>query len=175
MMYMEVSIQKEGLRLKSKQAVFMINPTTKTAGSNAVVFLSDKDIGPTDEETVVLSGAGEYEIGGVKITGIRSGEQVVYSFLLDGVDVLVGRIAPLEKLQNKLKEYDVVVLNTDDTNIKDAAFATGIATSVLMAYGSEAKALVDTMSKESAQTLNKFSATKDKLPQEMQTILLANS
>ena len=171
---MEVSIQKDGLRLKSKLALFGINPTTKVPGMNAVAFLSEKDSTQVNEG-VILSGPGEYEIGGVKISGIRSGENTVYDFILDGVSVLVGRILPLEKLQNKVKEADIVILVADDPTIKDVAFATSIATSVLMVYGPEAKTLIEAMSKDTTQTMNKFSSTKDKLPQEMQTILLAAS
>ncbi len=169
---MEISIQKDGLRLKSKQATFLVNPTDKTSGVNAVAFLTEKDSRETSDDTVALFGPGEYEIGGVKITGIRFGENVVYSFLLDGVDVLVGRINPLEKLQNKLKEYEVVVLTADDATVRDAAFVTGLATNVLLAYGTEAKVLIDSLGKENGLTMNKFSGTKDKLPPEMQTIFI---
>lgn len=173
MVYMDVAIlPKNVLRLKSKQATFLINPSDKAAGINASVYLQTPSVIPEEEDTVSLYGPGEYEIGGVKISGIQSGKGVVYSFLLDGVDVLVGRVASLEKLQNKLKEYSVVVLDTDDETPADAAFVTGLATNVLLAYGPKAKMLIDGIGKDTAQTANKFSASKDKLPQEMQTVLL---
>jgi hypothetical protein len=175
MVYMEVSIlPKNILRLKSKQATFLINPADKIQGANAAIYLLPTEVVSEDEATVILDGPGEYEIGGVKLSGMRVGESVVYSLSLDGVEVMVGDIPPLEKLQHKVKEHDMVILCTDTTSPTSAAFSTGLATSYLLCFGANGKALIDSFGKENATTTNKLSVTKDKLPPELQTVLLAD-
>jgi len=73
------------------------------------------------EEEVVLNGAGEYEIGGVKIIGLRNEKSVLYSMNIDGIEVVLGSIALLSAMQHKLKEHNVVVVNCDET--ADALFS----------------------------------------------------
>ena len=170
---MEVSIlPKNILRIKSKQATFLVDATEKLTGINAMLSLQTLTSDLEEEGVVIIDGPGDFEIGGVKISGLRSNTEIVYSLVLDGVDLMLGTVAALEKIQHKVKEHALVVLKADENSPLDAAFVTGLATNVLVAYGPKGKTLIDSFGKENPQTLNKYSVTKDKLPLEVQTILL---
>jgi hypothetical protein len=176
MEFMDVSVLPgDALKIKGKQALFFINSSEKVSDANAVVFLTNDHAQPDDEAVVVIDGPGDYEIGGVKLSGIRSGDDIVYSFIFDGINIMIGKIAPIEKIQHKVKEHDAVIIAPDETSPTNASFITGLATNYLVAVGSNGKKLVDSFGGENPVTTNKLSLTKDKLPQEMQTVLLASS
>jgi hypothetical protein len=173
MITMDVTVLPgDAIRLKTKQALFLINPQDKMTDANATVFLTQDHALPDDENIVVIDGPGDFEIGGVKLSGIRSGSDMVYSLILDGIEVMIGKIAPIEKIQHKVKEHDAVIVTSDDMTATNAAFITGLATAYLVAVGQKGKTLLDSFGKE-PQTMNKLTISKDKLPTEMQTILLA--
>ncbi len=69
----------------------------------------------------------------------------------------------------------MVVVSADDLAQTDAAFITGLATSILVAYGSNGKTVIGSIGKGEPQVMNKVVVSKDKLPVEMQTILLASN
>jgi len=172
MRYMEIAfLPKSVLRLKGKTATFAINPHS-TVAANAVLML-EPGAQNDSEETVVLNGAGEYEIGGVKITGLRNEKSVLYSMNIDGLEIVVGSIALLSALQHKLKEHNVVVVNCDET--ADASFLTSLAINAVLFCGENAPAVAQGFEKEKLQKANKYSASLGKLPAEMETILLAPS
>ncbi|MBI3887695.1 hypothetical protein HY310_01355 [Candidatus Microgenomates bacterium] len=69
---MEIALlSPSSLRIKSKQATLCVDQSDKaTYDADLLVSKSFADVTPNDE-TVILSGPGEYEIGGSKITGLR--------------------------------------------------------------------------------------------------------
>ncbi len=167
---MEIAlVQKSALRIKGKTATFVVNPETSVA-ANATLLL-DPSSEYTSDESVVLSGAGEYEIGGIKITGTRNEKSVLYSMNIEGVDIVVGTISLLSAMQHKLKEYNVVVVDCGE--VVDASFLTSLAINAVVFYGANAQAVAEGFEKEKLQTMNKYSASLGKLPVEMETILLA--
>lgn len=176
MVDMEISVLPGNIiKLKTKLASFLINPTEKVSDASGAIFFSTDHKLQSAENVVVIDGPGDFEIGGVKFSGISSGSEVVYSFLLDGVDVMIGKIESLDKIQHKVKEHDAVIVCTDGTPPGASAFVTGLATSYVMAVGNDGKALIDSFGKENPQELNKITITKDKLPTEMETIILTDS
>lgn len=167
---MEIALlQKSALRIKGKTASFAINPQGSVT-TNAVLLLTP-GMEFSTEEIVVLNGAGEYEIGGVKITGLRNEKSVLYSMHIDGMDVVVGSIALLSALQHKLKEHNIVIVNCDE--ITDASFLTSLAVNAVLFYGEKSTEVAQAFEKEKLQTMNKYAATLGKLPAEMETVLLA--
>src|SRR5664279_1566955 len=106
---MEIAlVQKTALRIKGKQASFVVNPVD-TASANAALILDETIPEINTEETVILRGPGDYEIGGVKITGIRGEKGVVYSLTVDGIAIVVGKIDTLSAMQQKLKDHNIVL------------------------------------------------------------------
>jgi len=167
--YMEIALaQKSALRIKGKTATFVVNPQVSVAANAVLLFTPGAEF--SSEEAVVLNGAGEYEIGGVKITGSRNEKSVLYSMQIDGMDIVVGSIALLSALQHKLKEYNIVVVDCDE--IADASFLTSLAVNAVVFYGDRAEEVAQNFEKEKLQKMNKYSASLGKLPAEMETILL---
>ena len=166
---MEIALlPKSALRLRGKAATFAFNPQTTVAANAILMFNPGAE--NSSEESVVLNGAGEYEIGGVKITGLRNEKSVLYSMNVDGLEIVVGSIALLSQLQHKLKEHNIVVVNCDE--ITDASFLTSLAVNAVLFCGENASVVAQGFEKEKLQTTNKYNASLGKLPAEMETILL---
>jgi hypothetical protein len=123
------------------------------------------------DETVTLKGAGEYEIGGVKITGLRNEKSVLYSMQIDGMEVVASPIGLLSAMQHKLKEYNMVVVSCDE--VTDASFLTSLAINAVLFYGDKAQEVAQAFEKEKLQNMTKYSASLGKLPAEMETVLLS--
>jgi hypothetical protein len=170
MRYMEIALlTKSGLRIKGKQASLAIDPVDK-ATYEAVLLLSKTPDEVVNTDTILITGAGEYEIGGIKVSGMRSESDLLYSITVDGVEVLVGKLDVLEKMQHKLKEHKIVVVNC--TTEAGASFITSLAENVVMFYGEKANEISASFGKENVKPMNKYSSTKDKLPTEVETVLL---
>lgn len=167
---MEIALlPKSVLRIKGKSAIFVVNPQSEIA-ANAILLLNP-DAEFSSEESVVLNGAGEYEIGGVKITGIRNEKSVLYSMQIDGMEIVTGTIALLSAMQHKLKEHNIVIVCCDE--VADASFLTSLAVNAVLFYGEQAAVVAEGFEKEKLQKTNKYSASLGKLPIEMETILLS--
>ena len=169
-MYMEIAIlPKSGIRIKGKQATIAIDPTDKTV-YQAVLLISKTPDEVTKQDSILITGAGEYEVGGVKITCMRSESDLLYSITVDGVEVLAGSLDVLEKMQHKLKEHNIVVVNCAAEG--SASFVTSLTGNMVMFYGDRAKEISASFGKENVKEMSKYSSTKDKLPAEVETVLL---
>ncbi len=171
MSYMEIAlVNKSALRIKGKNATFVINPEDVTS-ANAVLLLDDGSKGIKNDETVLIHGAGEYEIGGVKITGTRHEKNVLYSLSIDSIDIVVGKIETLAAMQHKLKEHNIVVgLCNEPVN---ASFLTSLAVNVVIFYGEKALESAQGFEKDNLKQMNKYTAAPGKLPTEVETVLLS--
>lgn len=171
MMYMEIALlTKSGLRIKGKQATIAIDPIDKTAYEAILLLSRTPEEVTKQEDAIVVTGAGEYEVGGIKIGCMRADSDLVYSITVDGVEVLVGKLDVLEKMQHKLKEHQIVVVNCIAEG--SASFITSLAENVVMFYGEKAKEISASFGKENVKEMAKYSSTKDKLPTEAETVLL---
>lgn len=169
--YMEIALlTKSGLRIKGKQASIAIDPQDKSTYEAVLILSKTPEEVSKQEDTIIITGAGEYEIGGIKVNCLRSESDLVYSIIVDGVEVLVGKLDVLEKMQHKLKEHNIVVVNCAAQG--SASFITSLAENVVMFYGDQAKEIASSLGKENVQAVAKYSSTKDKLPTEVETILL---
>lgn len=169
---MEITLlPQNALRIKGKQTVLLINPTDASTPHQAALYFTSQVSGKASADSVTITGPGEYEIGGVKISGIKNKEGNVYSLNIEGIDMLVGDLGIVEKMQHKVKEHAIVLLQSASDS--DASFVNGLATNVVLLYGEKAKDVIQKFAKEGVQEVNKYQITRDKLPQEIQTILLA--
>lgn len=170
---MEISLlPKNAVKIKGKHSNLVINPATKT-DANAIIFLGINQTTVIEKELLVINGPGEYEVGGIKITGIKSGNDTIYSLHVDGIDILLGNQDTIEKIQNKLKEHQIVLLHTSAS--KDASFVTNFSPRVVLFYGEHAGETIKTINKDGATPITKYQVALEKLPAEMETILLAAS
>jgi hypothetical protein len=162
-------LPKSSLRIKGKNASFVVNPQSASSANAILSLIPGEEF--ASEESVVLNGAGEYEIGGVKITGMRNDKEVLYSMNLDGMEILIGTVTLFSAMQHKLKEHNVVVVNCEETT--DASFLTSLGVNAVLFYGENASVVAEGFEKEKLQKMNKYSASLGKLPSEMETVLLA--
>ena len=169
MRYMEIALlPKSVLRVKGKTASFVINPQTIVSANAVLLFEPGAE--NASVEAVIVNGAGEYEIGGVKITGLRNEQSVLYSMNIDGIEVVAGSISLLSAMQHKLKEHNVVIVDCNET--VDASFLTSLAINAVLFCGVKAEEVAAGFEKEKLQKTNKYNASLGKLPAEMETILL---
>jgi len=174
--YMEISLTgSNSLKIRGKHAAVYVNPQDKTANYNAAILLGNpaKSLLKIRDDVVIIDGPGEYEAGGIKITGIWSDNQTVYTISIDNLEVLLGDREALEKVYQKLKEHQIAIVYSGSPG--GAAFATSLATKALIFTGEHAREVVDSLAKEEKKELTKYVVTAEKLPVETETILLASS
>lgn len=164
---MEIAVISGGVRIKGKMATLSVASfQEKTA--QAVLALKKAVTIPAN--TLVFDGAGEYEIGGVKISTIRVETDLIHSVTVDGVTVLIGEIGPMEKVHTKFAEHDIVLLicNTE----VNPSFTSSLTTHATIFMGEKAKETCEKLGKANTIEANKYSAISGKFPEESQTIVL---
>lgn len=167
-----VLLAENGLKIKGKQSSLLLNSNDASVFS-AILSFDTNFSTPQKSPAVLINNPGEYEVGGIKITGLRSGGSggtTVFSLKIDGIEVLLGEIEAVEKIHQKLKEHNIVVLYVDKN--MDASFVTGLAVNCVLFYGEKASEVLKTFAKDNVQEMNKYQTTLEKIPSEMETILL---
>lgn len=172
---MEVALlDKTSLRIKSKHTNFVVDPLGKLSKTptDAVLILSDDsvDLSKVMDYRVVIKSPGEYEVGGIKISAIDMDGSTVYGLTIDNVDILLAKTSSVTKVSEKLKEYQIAIFNVDSEI--NQTVVTALESRVVILYGEKATDAAKALGKEDAQVLQKFSAAEDKLPEEMQVVLL---
>lgn len=172
---MEVALlDKTSLRIKSKHTNFVVDPLGKLSKTptDAVLILSGDsvDLSKVMDYRVVIKSPGEYEVGGIKISAIDMDGSTVYGLTIDNVDILLAKTSSVTKVSEKLKEYQIAIFNVDSEI--NQTVVTALGSRVVILYGEKATDAAKTLGKEDAQVLQKFSAAEDKLPEEMQVVLL---
>ncbi|MCL5435102.1 MAG: hypothetical protein M1405_01810 [Patescibacteria group bacterium] len=169
-----VLLDETSLRIKSKHTNFVIDPfgqLPKTPTDGVIILSADViDLSKVTDYRVVVKSPGEYEIGGVKISGIDVDGVTVYGLTIDNIDVLLAKASSVTKVSEKLKEYDIAIFNVD-AEINQTV-VTALEPRVVVLYGEKASEAAKALGKENAEKVQKFTAAKDKLPEEMQVILL---
>ncbi len=166
-----LALSDKSFRIKGKQTTLVINPMDKSAVFDAaVVFDIPQGVLKLKDETLTIDGPGEYEVGGLKITGLRLDEAIAYIFSVDDLRIILLDNRTLAKFHAKLPDVNLVVIMvvSDD----DLSNATNVAGSAVLYYGEKAEEVVTKFIKEGVSRTNKYSVTKDKLPTEVQQILL---
>jgi hypothetical protein len=172
---MEIALLSKGtLRIKEKNAMLVVDPHEKEqVGANGIILLEYSSQTGLNDESVILNGPGEYEVAGIKISGTKKDRDTIYSLRIEGVEVLLGQLHALEKMQHKLQEHNVVIVQCSSEG--SPSFLTSLASNVIILYGERAAELVQSIGKGDVKTMSKYAVTLGKLPTEVETILLANS
>lgn len=165
---------QNSLRIKGKNASIVVNPDTKTDKTEAegVVVLADySDFSDAKIEgtRITIKGPGEYEVSGIKISALRVNGGMVAKLDVDNVKLLVGDGALLEKIQDKIEECQILVVNASQ-DFNNSALTT-LEPNVLIVYGVNNESVVKSLGKEAVKT-SKYSTTVEKLPQELEVVLL---
>lgn len=171
---MEISLlTNNSIRIKGKIGSLIVNPLIKATDANGYIFDNETtvDNSKLNPDAVRLKGPGEYEFGGFKVTGTKINGETVYTIRVDKIEILLGTRQYLEKEYSKLNEHHIVVLN--NTNVGDSSFVSSLATNVIIYYGEKAEENMNHFSKDGYKKETKYSVTFDKLPQEIEKVLLA--
>lgn len=169
-------VASNSIKIKGKKISIITDPmlvTTKT--SSEIVLLLEKIVNFSISEKIVdvkltISGAGEYEVAGTKITVLDFNGNLFYSMMIDNLDICVAKVSAMQAAKEKLKDYQVCILNADE--ILNQTLIGDLNPAVLCFYGEKAVENVKAFGKE-VQAVDKFSTSKEKLPQEMQVVLLS--
>lgn len=168
---MEIArLPKNSIRIKGKNATISVDPQEKIEANAALIFSILTESANTNAAEVIIDGPGEYETGGIKISATRYDGELVYSLNVDSVSVLIGKAAVLEKVHQKLKEANILIVKCDD--ISETTSLTSLVTNVIMFYGEKATEVGKAYGSENVKHLPKYSSTIDKLPAEVETIIL---
>lgn len=164
------------IRVKGKNASLIINPTKETNKTEASCVLNLKDDpnfsdSKIEGSRITITGAGEYEVGGIKIAVLDIGGKRIARLDVDYVKLLVGRGAAMEKVQEKVEDSDILIVNTDEKFNYSAI--TSLDPKIVLAYGPNANELEKALGKNNSEKTHKFSTAVAKLPSEMQFIHLA--
>ncbi len=174
MVLMEISyLATKSIRIKGKQGTFIVNPSGKSVPANCVFIVGTEVIDKTkiESETTIIKGPGEYEIAGVKISGVRVADQPSYRLTIDKLTVLVGSLSSLEKDHAKVLDSNIVILYADV--ILDASFITALEPKVVLFFGEKGEEVAKQFAKEKFRKEPKYQMTIDKLPVELESVLLA--
>lgn len=109
---MEVQrVSDTSLKIKSKNATFLIDPGSQT-NSEVLVFTQAPDNFAIYNNSLVISGPGEYEVSGVSIKGEAISGKTAYDFLEEGQKVLVVTASQLSDIK-EAEEYSAIVVIAD--------------------------------------------------------------
>jgi hypothetical protein len=164
---------KTSIKLKGKGASFVIDPSStmpKTAADAIVLSGShkDSDLSRVTDARIVIDGPGEFEAGGVKISGIKIPDGIIYRLLIDSVSVVVGR---MDKYKGDASlESQVAVVNAGD-DFNESAL-TSLDPKVVVLYGDSSNGNAKKLGAENVSFVSKVNITKDKLPDKMEVSVL---
>lgn len=184
---------KNSLWLIGKKEKVLIDPSGEVLeqskfGGRVVLYTSVAETAGFSGERVVVSGPGEYEIGGVEVWGTNGGEgRVVYLVTVDGVKIVVlGSLteALSEKKIERIDEADVLVVSVE--NKKGVAAKTALewakkwGVNYVVPVGFETgdeniKNFLDEADEEGAEPVEGLKIDKDDLPEGMEVVLLCPS
>ncbi|MFA5749679.1 MAG: MBL fold metallo-hydrolase [Candidatus Shapirobacteria bacterium] len=178
--------------LKGKKENVLINPSEeeiKSSNNNSriVLFTSDEfdGIGYLNEK-ILISGPGEYEIGGVEINGFNGEDgNTIYKVIIDGVSLVV-----LGKLEHDLTPKRIEKIDSTDVLLapvmigKEASFKSvkewskkwGVNYLIPLFDNNESlKVFLDAADEEGLETIESLKIEKSDLPDGLEFKLLKKS
>ena len=165
---------ESSLKIKSKKTTLAIDPKTSIQKFDAdAILLTGKegDVNRITNYRVVINGAGEYEVSGLKIVGIESEDDLLFALISENVRMLVAKASSLKKISTeKIGDYQIITINTD-TDVSESVI-TAMEPNIVVLYGLKAKETAKALGKEGVSVSSKVSFSEDKLPEETEVMLL---
>lgn len=170
-----VYLGENSIRIKGKTASIIVDPSSSVGKTETdAIVLTDTVLSPglskIEGFRIIIKGPGEYEVRGVKLSASRVGEKLVLKADVDGVKVLLSDGLSIEKIHEKVEECDLAVINSE--NEYNYSILASLEPKALLVYGTKKEEVAKSLGKETGAAVNKYSATADKLPQEMEMIVL---
>lgn len=173
---MEVTLlTQDSIKIKGKNSSFVVDPTTQLrvkTQADAVIVLTkvlDYSLSKIEESRVVIQGPGEYEVGGVKITGARADSNFSYNFLIDGIDVFLTSVLAISKIKEP-RDYNMLIVQVN--SVIDESLIAAFSPNIVVLYGEKAEEVFNVLGANKKTKTSKLTLKKEQLPTEMEVILL---
>jgi len=173
---MEVTLlENQTLRIKGKKSSLVVDPKKGVAKqtADAILLLQKNDFDKTrvSDYRIIVKDPGEYEVGGIKLTGVGEGDSMFYSLNVDNLDMVLANTSTLSKFKEVITEPKIAILNADSE--VDAEDITAIEPRVVLLYGEHAKEAAKSLGKEGLPAVKKYTQAKESLSEETQIVWLA--
>lgn len=181
---MEIAmLAKNCIKIKGKKTSLVIDPfelSTKTETDGVLLFskIAIDDFKKISGQRLIIAAPGEYEVGGIKISGVRQKDDLFYAVHVDGLSILLALASTIERLKDTIDGHQVSLLYANTALEKSSVGV--LSSSVVAIYGDKTSESMQAFSKESSDdsakkaTVSKFSLTSDKLPSETEIMFLQN-
>lgn len=129
-----------------------------------------------EEYRIAIAEPGEYEVSSIKIRALSLNGGLLYKVFVDGVGMLIVEAKILNNVQKKesefadIGEYDLLVLYAN-ASVSDSVIAE-LEPKVVILYGDKVKDAATELGKNEASPSKKYSLTREKLPSEMEVVVL---
>ncbi len=171
-------LDKNSIKIKIKKVNFVIDPKQKMAKTSADAIITfnieDADLTRVTDYRVLIKGPGEYEVGGIKVIGTKLGDNLYYSFIINEVSVIMGKVKSLEQMLDKISEHNIAILNVDSKI--NPSIITTIEPKSLILYGDKVKEELPSLSKEllekKTEHSQKVSINEEKTQEEIELVVL---
>jgi hypothetical protein len=139
---MDIQIfDKDSLKIKSKKTTLAIDPRSSIQKfeADAIVLLDkNSDITRINDFRVIINAAGEYEVNGLKISGLVLDDVTIFTIISDNASTLLTKASSLEKVSaDKVGECKILIINADAD--LDQSRVTAMEPNVVILYGEKAK------------------------------------
>lgn len=171
---MDIAILGEDVvKIRSKNTSFVVDPVKSMVKVNAdaILLLNNNmhvDTTRVLDQRIIISGGGEYEVGGVKISGIKVLGGIVYSLFLDSCLVVLGKVSDISRLQDTTLSCEVALLLAD-SDLK--SIVAKLEPKIVLLYGDKKMEGARSLGKVGIEPVQKFT-TKGKLPEDMEVVVL---
>jgi hypothetical protein len=170
---MEVSKIENGIKLKSKSAIFSIHsqvPKTNSIADAILYFNKAETMQDQLNGALVIAGPGEYEIKSIKLTGLGNSDGFCYTGKIDGINILIAKASLLSKTKDMQQDCQIAIIDADILLLESIVAV--LNANILILYGTHAQESTKLLGKEIA-SVTKFVTTREKLPSEMEIVLLS--
>jgi hypothetical protein len=166
-------VEKNSIKIKGKKATFVVDPTKEMSKTpaDAIIFLNGEDkagVSKVADFRMIINGPGEYEVGGVKISGLKTSKGIIYRLSIDGVTAVLG--TAMDTKMEGFNACEVMVVNTD--NDFNESFVTALEPKMVVLYGDKRVESAKKLGAQSSSSVSKITITKDKLPEKTEIIVL---
>jgi L-ascorbate metabolism protein UlaG (beta-lactamase superfamily) len=177
---------KKSLLIKGKKESLLVNPENETKQVARIhLFSETKNIMTETDKAVVIAGPGEYEVGGIEITGIRTEDTGLF-YIIDVDGVRIGLVSQLveqlnDKKMERVGEVDVLLLDIGEENGKKTKIilemAKKLGANYVIPYGysegsASLKSFLDETDNEGKEPVEALKVEKLELPEGMEVVLL---
>lgn len=172
---MDISIlNNSSIKIRIRRSTFVVDPIAsgvKISCDGIILLNGNFDLSKVVDYRIVINGPGEYEINGVKILGVRVDKGLVYNISGDGFGLILGRMGEVSKIKDEaFSACQIAILNADGNF--NQSIATELEPKVVILYGDKAENGAKILGKDNLTPSKKFTITKDKLPEEMEVVVL---